>query len=111
MCSIIGETDKALSMGMANYLLKPISEQALLEVLTRIEKPDAGGYVLVVDDNPDDRKLLHRILENAGYHVQSAEGGAAAIQKITEKPPYLVILDLMMPDIDGFVCSGDIERE
>ncbi|TFG72153.1 MAG: response regulator, partial [Anaerolineales bacterium] len=103
ICSVIGETDKALSMGVANYILKPISEQALLEVLSRIEQPEAGGYVLVVDDNPDDRKLLHRILENAGYRVQSAEGGAAAIKKITEKPPYLVILDLMMPDVDGFV--------
>jgi len=102
ICSIIGETDKALSMGVANYLLKPISEQALLEVLTRLEQPETGGYVLVVDDNPDDRKLLHRILENAGYRVQSADGGVTAIEKISEKPPFLVVLDLMMPDVDGF---------
>jgi CheY-like chemotaxis protein len=103
ICSIIGETDKALSMGIAHYLLKPIAENDLLDTLARIEHPDTGGYVLVVDDNPDDRKLLHRILENAGYTVKEADGGAEAIEKIAEKPPYLVVLDLMMPDVDGFV--------
>jgi signal transduction histidine kinase/CheY-like chemotaxis protein len=109
ICSIIGETDKALSMGIANYLLKPISENDLLDALASLEQPETDGYVLVVDDNPDDRKLMHRILENAGYIVKGADGGAEAIAKIAEKPPQLVILDLMMPDVDGFVVLEELK--
>lgn len=109
ICSIIGETDKALSMGISNYLLKPIAEQDLLDVITSIQQPDTGDYVLVVDDNPDDRKLLRRILENAGYRVQDAEGGQQAIDKIKNKPPHLVILDIMMPEVDGFVVLENLK--
>jgi signal transduction histidine kinase/DNA-binding response OmpR family regulator/putative methionine-R-sulfoxide reductase with GAF domain len=101
ICSILSDRDKGLSMGVADYLVKPISEDDLLEALERVEI-DPGGHVLVVDDNPDDRKLLRRILENGSFHVVEAEGGEVAIEHIHDDPPSLIVLDLMMPDVDGF---------
>ncbi len=109
VCSILGEADKGLSMGVADYLVKPISEQALLDALRHLERPGATGHVLVVDDNADDRKLLRRILEDAGYRVEEAAGGAEAIDLIHTTLPNLLVLDLMMPDVDGFAVLENLK--
>jgi len=111
ICSVLGNEDKGLSMGVADYLRKPISETLLLDALDRIGDEGNGGHVLVVDDNPDDRKLLRRILESAQYHVVEASGGAEAIDKITDELPSLVVLDLMMPDVDGFAVLEHLKRD
>jgi CheY-like chemotaxis protein len=95
-------------MGVTDYLLKPISEHALLETLDHLDEGD--GYVLVVDDNPDDRKLLRRILESVGHEVWEATGGADAIAKISASAPGLVVLDLMMPEVDGFAVLEQLKR-
>lgn len=109
VCSIMSDADKGLSMGVADYLVKPVTEQDLLDALIRLEHPGASGHVLIVDDNPDDRKLLRRILEDAGYKVQEAPGGAEAISIIHTDPPNLVVLDLMMPDVDGFAVLENLK--
>ena len=109
VCSIMSEADKGLSMGIADYLMKPVTEQDLLDALSRLEYPANGGHILVVDDNPDDRKLLHRILESASYTVHDVGGGAEAIQAIHVDPPNLIVLDLMMPDIDGFAVLENLK--
>jgi CheY-like chemotaxis protein len=102
VCSVLGDTDKGLSIGVADYLVKPISEQDLLAVLRRLESPRGTGHVLVVDDSAGDRKLLKRLLEDAQYRVREATGGAEAIEMIRSHHPDLVVLDLMMPGVDGF---------
>ncbi|MBN1873471.1 MAG: GAF domain-containing protein [Anaerolineae bacterium] len=109
VCSVVSETDKGLSMGIADYLVKPFSEHDLLEALERLEKDTQDGYVLLVDDNPDDRQLLRRILENAAYEVIEADGGESAIAQIQMKTPSLVVLDLMMPNIDGFAVLENLK--
>jgi threonine synthase len=65
----------------------------------------------VVDDNADDRKLLRRILENGAIEVMEAEGGQAAIELIHDDPPELVVLDLMMPDVDGFAVLEHLKSD
>lgn len=102
VCSIMAERDKGLSMGVADYLVKPILEQDLLTALERITHDPTQTQVLVVDDNLDDRNLLQRILTDAGYTVSVATNGVEAIASLTISRPDLVVLDLMMPEIDGF---------
>ncbi len=110
ICSILSDRDKGLSMGVADYLVKPISEDDLLEALERVEVGQ-DGHVLLVDDNPDDRKLLRRILENGSFEVVEAGGGQAAIDLIHDDPPALVVLDLMMPDVDGFAVLEHLKGD
>ena len=98
----MAERDKGLSMGVADYLVKPILEQDLLTALERITHDPTQTQVLVVDDNLDDRNLLQRILTDAGYTVSVATNGVEAIASLTISRPDLVVLDLMMPEIDGF---------
>jgi len=63
--------------------------------------------ILVVDDNPVNRTLLKRILEKEGYRVLEAEDGEAAMEAVLREPPDLVLLDIMMPRMDGYaVCEA-----
>src|SRR6266478_8842388 len=65
----------------------------------------ARAYVLVVDDEAPNRILLRDPLEARGFHVKEAENGAEALQTIAERLPDVILLDLMMPGMDGFeVC-------
>jgi CheY-like chemotaxis protein len=61
-----------------------------------------SGYVLVVDDNPEVHLLLQDILEMAGVKSQKAYNGEQALKIVAENPPAAIILDLMMPVMDGF---------
>lgn len=58
--------------------------------------------VLVVDDDRRNRKLIETLLRADGFAVTCVDSGAAALAAITAAPPHLVLLDLMMPDMDGF---------
>ena len=78
---------------------------------TSILKPSATppsldrGFVLVVDDEEQNRTLLRDPLEARGYEVEEAENGMVALQKIARRVPDVILLDLMMPKMDGFeVC-------
>src|SRR4030095_6007205 len=63
------------------------------------------GFVLVVDDEEQNRTLLRDALEARGYEVEEAENGMQALQRIATRPPDAILLDLMMPQMDGFeVC-------
>jgi len=109
VCSITSEMDRGFSMGVSDYLVKPINEQDLLDALIRLGQPTEEGHILVIDDNTDDRKLLHRILTDGGYQVEEASGGAEGISMIHTHPPALIILDLMMPDVDGFAVLENLK--
>ncbi len=63
---------------------------------------DAKLRVLVVDDNLDNAFLLQTLLEVEGYSVEVADSGQAALQQMRIAPPDLVLLDVMMPEMDGF---------
>ncbi len=69
------------------------------------------AYILVVDDEPDIRRLVQEILEDEGYEVQAAENGAAARQARRERRPDLILLDIWMPDVDGITLLKEWSTE
>jgi two-component system sensor histidine kinase/response regulator len=66
--------------------------------------------ILVVDDSPDNLFLVQTILEEEGYHITLADGGHAALSHIEQSPPDLVLLDVMMPGIDGYEVTQRIRK-
>lgn len=71
-------------------------------------KPDT---ILVVDDSPDNVLLVQSILEEEGYHIEVAEEGESAVEKVLASPPQLILLDVMMPGMDGFEVTERIRQE
>ncbi len=66
---------------------------------------DHEGFVLIVDDNPNNLKLLTKILKESGYKVKASTSGKFALQAVHVSPPDLILLDVMMPEMDGYeVC-------
>jgi signal transduction histidine kinase/CheY-like chemotaxis protein len=103
ICSIVSEKERGMSLGAADYLVKPIMEDDLVTALERLDNDPGTDQVLVVDDHASDRHLLRRMIESQdGYEVMEASGGEEAIALIQRAHPSIIILDLMMPDVDGF---------
>lgn len=101
-----------MSLGAADYLVKPILEQDLLAALEQLDKEEGRHRVLVVDDHDEDRQLLRRMIESQeGYEVIEAAGGQEAITLVKQVFPHIIILDLMMPEMDGFAVLEAIKRD
>jgi two-component system, NtrC family, sensor kinase len=99
MVTIVDDRNLGYALGAADYLTKPIDRERLVAVLAR-HRPQRP--ILVVDDDPVLRELLRRSLEREGYDVLEADDGRAALARLTERLPGLILLDLMMPLMNGF---------
>jgi PAS domain S-box-containing protein len=103
MLTIIDQRSAGFALGAADYLLKPIDRTRLLGTLERLCGPrERPASVLVVDDEELVRTLVAEHLDRAGYDVRQAEHGAAALVAVEEQVPDAILLDLMMPVMDGF---------
>jgi DNA-binding response OmpR family regulator len=108
--SMIDDKNKGYSLGTAEYLLKPIDRNQLNSVLKKYLDERNCSEILIIDDDPQQRELLGSILEKNNFNVREAENGKIGFQKITEKQPDLIILDLMMPEMDGFELLNKIDE-
>ena len=102
MLSVVENRAFGVALGAFDYLVKPIERSVLFATLARAGVLATGGYILVVDDEMDLRKLLEQELVAAGYAVRTVAGGAQALDLMDREPPTAVLLDLMMPAPDGF---------
>jgi CheY-like chemotaxis protein len=102
--SIVDNRDFGLVLGATEYLVKPIDHERLRTLLHGLDgvRPHGDGTVLVVDDDPAVRDVISSVLVDDGWRVETAEDGAAALQAIERERPTAMVLDLMMPRIDGF---------
>ena len=90
------------ALGATEFLTKPVQRDQLVELLDRYAKDDGGRRALVVDDIAENREMLRRALENEGWSVSEAEHGRMALEKMADPLPSLILLDLMMPGMNGF---------
>jgi signal transduction histidine kinase/CheY-like chemotaxis protein len=98
------------ALGAADYLVKPVERDDLLRAVERHLPGRADGPVLVVDDDPATRDLLRKILERNGREVVEAVDGREALERVDSARPALVLLDLMMPVMDGFSFVAALRR-
>lgn len=101
MLSIAPDRDKGYVLGAVECLTKPVERELLHQVVNRY-LPAGQGRVLIVDDDETSRSLLARYAEAEGWEYSSADTGASALERLAENTPDLILLDLMMPVMDGF---------
>jgi CheY-like chemotaxis protein len=102
--SVTDRRELGFSLGAADWLVKPIHKAALLGALDRtVRRPSAGGpTILVVDDEPATVEYLRELLRQRGFAVLTAPGGRVGIDLALSRRPDLILLDLMMPEVNGF---------
>ncbi len=102
MISIAGDKEMGYTLGAVECLTKPVDRDKLRHLARQYAGPAGGDHALVVDDDEGIRSLFRRALEDDGWTVTEAENGAVALEAVAVQPPDLVLLDLMMPVMDGF---------
>lgn len=110
LLTILDDRDLGYALGAADYLTKPIDRDRLLRAVCKHVRKPAGNAVrraLVVEDDPATREMLGRLLQRDGWAVDEAANGRIGLERVTAAPPDLILLDLMMPELDGF---GFVER-
>jgi signal transduction histidine kinase/CheY-like chemotaxis protein len=107
--SMVENRSLALSLGASGYLSKPATEEEIRSAISKLAIPP-HQLILVVDDDPDFRSFLAEVLEQASYDVLQAEDGAKAIDLMHNEVPNLVLLDLMMPHVDGFMVLAHMAQ-
>ncbi len=102
MSTILDEKNMGFALGASAYLTKPIDRDRLAAVLRRYGGDRARRTVLVVEDDEGTRSLVRRTLEKQGWTVIEAENGRVGLERLEESRPALILLDLLMPEMDGF---------
>jgi len=110
MVTFLEERQQGYALGAADYLVKPVAWDELSSRLARLTGNAVSGPVLVVDDDAATRELLRRALERDGRTVIEAADGAAALTLMQTQRPSLILLDLMMPVMDGFEFVEEFRR-
>ncbi len=115
-----GDASRLEAVGCSGYLLKPVKQQMLFDAVLAVlgrnedetaslitrhvlsEKRNAGIRLLLAEDNPVNQKLAVILLQKAGYLVDAVETGVEAFEKVTTNPYSAVLMDVQMPEMDGF---------
>lgn len=109
--SFVDERGLGYSLGTADYLTKPVEWDRLKQTLDRLAARDADRAVLVVDDGEDTRDRLRTMLTRAGWMVAEAANGRAALHQVVAARPAVILLDLMMPEMDGFAVLKELRND
>ncbi len=111
MTTMLDDRNLGLALGAADYLTKPIDRKRLTAVLGRYVR-SGGGTVLIVEDDEATRRVVRRVVQKLGWNTQEAENGLVALERLADTSPSLILLDLMMPEMDGFAFLEALrERE
>lgn len=102
--SIVDQKQVGFALGASDYLVKPIPKNVLLETLGKYVAPSSmdDSAILLVDDDPKSLELMSEALRSAGYETQGVQTGARALEVLSSKIVDAVLLDLLMPGMDGF---------
>jgi signal transduction histidine kinase/CheY-like chemotaxis protein len=101
IASVVDDPQRSVSLGAFAHLTKPVEGERLNELVNRFAQT-GKGKVLLVEDNANEREVIRHVLTSAGLNVTLAENGRVALERLAVAEPDVVVLDLMMPEVDGF---------
>jgi len=102
MVSIIDDKNRGFTLGATDYLTKPVHPERLTALLKKFRPDGSPGSVLIIEDDEPSRELLKRLLEKDGWKTEEAPNALIGLGKIAQAIPSLILLDLMMPEMNGF---------
>lgn len=109
LLTILRDQDLGYALGASDFLTKPIDTEVLDRILRRYCTAERA-QILVVDDDPEMREILRRTLTKAGWTIGEAANGAECLDALQRAHPAVVLLDLMMPGMDGFEVLETMRR-
>jgi signal transduction histidine kinase/DNA-binding response OmpR family regulator len=108
--TMFDDKEMGFALGASDYMTKPVDRDRLLSVLRKHHHGHLPDHVLVVEDDPAIRQMVRRFLEKEGWKVREAENGEDGLQAVEESSPGLILLDLMMPVMNGFDFLRELRR-
>ena len=108
--SVADDKEIGFALGAVGYITKPVNKDRLIAEISRIGGP-AAHTVLIVDDNALERSEMAQIVEQEGLRAVVADGGATCMKLIGKSIPDVLVLDLMMPDMDGFAVLEKVRSD
>jgi signal transduction histidine kinase/CheY-like chemotaxis protein len=111
MITILDEHRRGVALGAAGYLTKPIDRERLHRMVSRFRASARPTRVLLVDDDKDQRERLRGWLEGEQWAVQESGNGREALSRLQADKPDVILLDLMMPEMDGFAVVAALQKE
>ena len=106
---VVDQKELGFRLGAADYVVKPFDREALIATVARIV-PD-GRRILVVDDDPNVAELVRQLLEGEGYTIDCASDGTAGLERIAQARPSVILLDLLMPRMDGLTFLDALQGD
>ncbi len=110
MVTFVDDQSLGSALGAVDYVLKPVNYGRLLSLLQPYRTESAVSSVMVVEDNADNREMIYRQLTKAGWRVLEAENGRVALEMLANEQPEIILLDLMMPEMDGFEFIRELRQ-
>lgn len=110
MVSIVDDKNLGYALGASDYLLKPVDYDRLTALLQKYRSDSSPNSVLVVEDNAENREMMCRQLTKAGWRVIEADNGRSALSVLEVDQPGMILLDLMMPEMDGFEFVSELRQ-
>jgi signal transduction histidine kinase/DNA-binding response OmpR family regulator len=109
LVTIIEDKQRGYALGATDYLVKPVDRRRLVDLL-RTLCGVAIGRVLLVEDDEATRATIRQMLEREGWEVVEAENGRVALERVAARLPDAIVLDLLMPEMDGFEFVAELRR-
>jgi DNA-binding response OmpR family regulator len=110
MLTIVDDKNLVYGLGATDYMIKPLDRERLAEILMKFRDMPPPRSALVIDDEKPAREMLARILEKEGWNVIQAEDGLVAMERMEKHRPDLILLDLMMPKMNGFEFVAELHK-
>ena len=110
MVTIVDEHRRGIALGAAGYLTKPVDRERLHRLVSRFRAQVPPTRVLVVEDDAVQRERMRGWLEGPQWTVREAENGRVALDRLRECIADVIILDLMMPEMDGFQLVAEMQK-